>query len=309
MNNETIASPMPISNPNIGDEGMNEVQRLKLELMATKIRKHIVIMTNEAGSGHPGGSLSATDILTVLYFQVMNIKPDNISWTPRDRLVLSKGHAAPTVYAILAERGYFPVSELNTFRKLGSRLQGHPSLVLPGIEMATGSLGQGLSVSNGMALAAKLDSRDYTIFTLIGDGESQEGQVWEGAMAARHYDLDNIVAILDRNRLQIDGTTEEVMCVDSLVEKWKAFGWRVIEIDGHDFQQIYDSLQQGRRHRGDPVIIVANTVKGKGVSFMENQLKYHGKAATDEEREIALKELSEVEDRLRKEIDACRGEE
>ncbi|GAW93166.1 transketolase [Calderihabitans maritimus] len=263
-----------------------------LEEKAKTIRKDIVTMITEAGSGHPGGSLSAVEIVTALYFQEMRIDPQRPDWPERDRFVLSKGHAAPLLYAVLAERGYFPKEELYTLRKIGSRLQGHPDMnKLPGVEMSTGSLGQGLAVANGIALAGKLDGRDYRVFVLLGDGEIQEGEVWEAAMAAAHYRLDNVVAFLDYNGLQIDGPIREVMSPDPVADKWRAFGWRVMEINGHDFAQILGALKQAREFKGSPVMIVAHTVKGKGVSFMENQVDWHGVAPTREQMEQALREL------------------
>jgi len=264
----------------------------ELEKMASTIRKHVLRMTHAAGSGHPGGSLSCADILTALYFKVMNHRPGDPSWPDRDRFVLSKGHAAPAYYAALAESGYFPVEELLTLRKIGSRLQGHPSRSkLPGVEMSTGSLGQGLSVSNGMALAAKLDRRGYRIYCLCGDGEVESGQIWEAAMFAAHYKLDNITAFVDRNGLQIDGPTDLVMSSEPLAYKWEAFGWKVLEINGHDMRQILDACNLAINYKGRPTVIIAHTVKGKGVSFMEGSLKFHGKAPTDEELKMALKEL------------------
>jgi len=259
---------------------------------ACKIRQDIIRMLGQAGSGHPGGSLSAADIVAVLYFHEMKVDPQNLQWPDRDRFVLSKGHAAPVLYAALAEKGYFPVDELVTLRKLGSRLQGHPSMrYLPGVEMSTGSLGQGLSVANGMALAGRLDGRGYRVYVLLGDGEIQEGQVWEAAMAAAHYKLDNLVAFLDHNGLQIDGPTAEVMSPEPVTDKWRAFGWHVEEIDGHDLTQIINALDKAREVKGRPTMIVANTVKGKGVSFMENQAGWHGNAPNAEQTGLALREL------------------
>ncbi|MEW6425158.1 MAG: transketolase [Bacillota bacterium] len=263
-----------------------------LENKAREIRAHIIKMTAAAGSGHPGGSLSAADIVTTLYFHLMRINPQNPSWPDRDRFVLSKGHAAPLLYAVLAERGFFPVAELLTLRKLGSRLQGHPDMKsLPGVEMSTGSLGQGLSAGNGMALAAKLDGRDYRVFVLLGDGEIQEGMVWEAAMAAAHYRLDNVTAFLDHNGLQIDGPVAEVMSPEPVTDKWKAFGWDVQEIDGHDIAQIIKAVEAARQVKGKPQMIIAETCKGKGVSFMENQVDWHGTAPKPEQAEKALTEL------------------
>ncbi len=260
---------------------------------AREIRRHIVRMVAEAGSGHPGGSLSAADIVTALYFNQMRLDPVRPDWPDRDRFVLSKGHAAPVLYAALAERGYFPVAELSTLRKLGSRLQGHPDMrKLPGVEMSTGSLGQGLSAANGMALAARLDGRDYRVYALLGDGECQEGQVWEAAMAAAHYALENLTAIVDFNGLQIDGPVSEVMSTEPLPDKWRAFGWHVLEIDGHDFGQILPALEKARSAGGRPTAIVARTVKGKGVSFMEHGVDWHGVAPKGDQVAQALAELA-----------------
>jgi len=262
-----------------------------LEKKARRLRKDIVEMTAEAGSGHPGGSLSAADIVAVLYFYQMRHKPENPEWPDRDKFVLSKGHAAPVLYAALAESGYFAVSELKSLRKLGSMLQGHPDRVkIPGVEISTGSLGQGLSASVGMALAAKLDKKDTRVYCLIGDGECEEGQIWEAAMSASHYNLDNLTAILDRNKLQIDGSTKEVMSIEPIADKWKAFGWHVTVIDGHDIRAIIKALN-AKTPKGKPYIIIANTTKGKGVSFMEGVVDFHGKAPTREEASKALEEL------------------
>ncbi|SFR03610.1 transketolase [Desulfoscipio geothermicus] len=263
-----------------------------LQDKARQIRRHIVSMVGAAGSGHPGGSLSAADIVTALYFDVMRIDPQRPDWPERDRFVLSKGHAAPVLYAALAERGYFPVEQLQTLRKLGSPLQGHPDMrKVPGVEMSTGSLGQGLSAAGGMALAGKLDGRDYRVFALLGDGEIQEGQIWEAAMAAAHYKLDNLTAILDHNGLQIDGPVGEVMSPEPVAEKWRAFGWDVQEIDGHDMEQVLGAVTRAGEVRGKPSIVIANTVKGKGVSFMENEVGWHGSAPKPEQVEQALAEL------------------
>lgn len=264
----------------------------QLAQRAKNVRCHIVRMVGEAKSGHPGGSLSAADIVTTLFFHEMRIDPQNPQWADRDRFVLCKGHAAPVLYATMAERGYLPVEELMTLRKTGSRLQGHPDMKkLPGVDMSTGSLGQGLSVANGMALAAKLDHKDYRVFALLGDGEHQEGQVWEAAMLAAHYKLDNLVAFADSNGLQIDGPVTEVMSPAPLAEKWLAFGWNVISIDGHDIQAIIDALEQAKTIKGKPTMIVANTVKGKGISFMENQAGWHGVAPNPEQVATAISEL------------------
>ncbi len=264
----------------------------ELQDKARVIRADIVRMLGEAGSGHPGGSLSAADIVAALYFQVMRHRPAEPDWPDRDRFVLSKGHACPVLYAALAEAGYFPVETLSSLRKFGSILQGHPDMrKVPGCEMSTGSLGQGLATAVGMAMAGKVDGKDYRVFSLIGDGECQEGEVWEAAMAAAHYRLDNLTVIQDFNGLQIDGPNCEVMGVCPLPEKWRAFGWHVIEIDGHDMKQVLDALSAEQRVAGRPTIIIAQTVKGKGVSFMENQVDWHGKAPSKEQVEQALAEL------------------
>lgn len=265
---------------------------LKLKQTANTIRQDIINMLTESGSGHPGGSLSAADIVTALYFSEMNVEPNNPRWENRDRLVLSKGHAAPALYAALAEKGYFAKDNLLTLRKLGSILQGHPNMNdTPGIDMTTGSLGQGLSVANGMALAGKLDNKAYRVFALLGDGELEEGQVWEAAMTSAHYKLDNITAFVDHNNLQIDGEVSSVMNPKPVGEKFKAFGWNVIEINGHDFEEILNSIEAAKNTKGKPTMIIADTVKGKGVSFMENQAGWHGTAPNKEQREKALKEL------------------
>ncbi|MDD1768937.1 MAG: transketolase [Methanomassiliicoccales archaeon] len=263
-----------------------------LKQKANLIRRHVLRMTFAAGSGHPGGSLSCADILAALYFKVMNHRPQDPKWEDRDRLVLSKGHAAPAYYAALAESGYFPVEELVTLRKLGSRLQGHPSRSkTPGVEMSTGSLGQGLSVANGMALAARLDDKSYRVFCLCGDGEMQSGQIWEAAMLGAHYKLDNVTAFLDRNMLQIDGPTEMVMSIEPIAEKWDAFGWNVVEIDGHDLRQILDACDRAKETKGRPTMVIAHTIKGKNVSYMENSVQFHGKAPNKDELNRGLKEL------------------
>lgn len=269
---------------------MDKIEELKEK--AKEIRKDIIKMTCAAGSGHPGGSLSAADIVTALYFHELRLDPSRPEWPDRDRFVLSKGHAAPVLYAALAERGFFPVEELMTLRKLGSRLQGHPDMrKVPGVEMSTGSLGQGLSTANGMAIAANLDQKDYRVYALLGDGEIQEGQIWEAAMAAAHYKLDNVTAFLDHNGFQIDGPVQEVMSPEPVADKWRAFGWHVIVIDGHDIKRILDALDEAKTIKGKPTMIVAETVKGKGVSFMENQVGWHGVAPKPEEAEKALAEL------------------
>lgn len=271
---------------------MEQVQENQLREVAGQIRRDIVSMLAEAGSGHPGGSLSAVEILTTLFFREMRIDPANPQWPQRDRFVLSKGHAAPVLFATLAERGFFPREELLTFRKINSRLQGHPDMKkAPGVDFSTGSLGQGFSASVGMALADKLDGKESRIFVLLGDGEVEEGIVWEAAMAAAHYKLDNLTAFLDYNRLQIDGPISEVMSPEPLDAKFQAFGWNVLVIDGHCFQAITEAVGTARSTKGRPTMIIANTIKGKGVSFMENQVGWHGTAPNPEQKEKALAEL------------------
>ena len=271
---------------------LTQEQTAQLTKHANNIRQEIVKMVAAANSGHPGGSLSAADILTVLYFHEMNVDPNKVDDPDRDRFILSKGHASPVLYATLAEKGYLPKDELKTFRKLNSRLQGHPSKkLLPGVEQSTGSLGQGLSSANGMALAAKLDQRDSRVYVVMGDGEIQEGMVWEAAMAAGHYKLDNLVAFVDYNHLQIDGNVEDIMNVHPVDEKFRAFNWHVITVDGHDLEQIAAALAEARTVKGKPTCIVANTVKGKGVSYMENVCGWHGVAPNDEQLAQALAEL------------------
>ena len=266
---------------------MNELQSIEKQL-----RIDIIKMISEAKSGHPGGSLSVIDILAVLYYKIMRIDPKNPKWEDRDRFVLCKGHAAPALYAVLASKGYFDKAELGKLRKFGAMLQGHPDMKhTPGIDISTGSLGQGLSAANGMALAGKLDGKDYRVYAVLGDGEIQEGQVWEAAMSSSHYKLDNLIAIVDHNGLQIDGSNDEVMTVNPIGDKFRAFGWNVIEIDGHDNEQIEAALKLAAKCVGKPTMIVANTVKGKGVSFMENNFKWHGTAPNAEQTAEALKEL------------------
>lgn len=267
----------------------------ELQRMANKLRLHVVEMTYAANSGHPGGSLSAADIISALYFKVMRHDPKNPNWEDRDRFILSKGHVAPVLYAALAESGYFPVEDLITLRQLGSKLQGHPVRgKVPGVEMSTGSLGQGLSMSCGIALAGKMDGKDYKVYCMLGDGELQSGQNWEAAMFAANYKLDNLIAIVDRNRLQICGDTEEVMSLEPLVDKWMAFGWDVIETDGHDIDKVVAAFEEAKADRDSPVVIIFNTVKGKGVSFMENNPGFHGKACNATEYKQAVEELKKV---------------
>lgn len=276
---------------------LNESEVEELKEIARRVRVHVVKSTNEAGSGHPGGSLSATDVLTALYFEIMDHRPEEPNWPKRDRLVLSKGHAAPALYGVLAEAGYFPVEELMELRKLGSRLQGHPHVKMtPGVDASTGSLGQGLSIAAGMALAAKLDRESYRVFAICGDGEIQSGQIWEAAMFASHNKLDNLIVFLDRNNLQIDGSTEEVLSIEPIITKWNSFGWHVVEIEGHDMPQIVDAVEKAEEIHGQPSIIISHTIKGKGVPFMEGSLAFHGKAADDEQLEVALEALGEKED-------------
>jgi len=265
---------------------------LRLEEIAARLRIEIIEMLGKAGSGHPGGSLSVIDIVTCLYFSKMRHDPKRPEWPERDRFILSKGHAVPAQYAALAEAGYFPKQELGTLRKLGSRLQGHPVRnSVPGIEACTGSLGQGLSIAQGMAIASKLDGGKFHVYCVIGDGESQEGQIWEAAMSAPKYQVDTLTAILDYNHGQIDGYVDQVMPLEPVIDKWRAFNWKVLEIDGHDMAQISDSLDGARSVKGKPTFIVAHTVKGKGVSFMENQIAWHGTAPNAEQTAKALAEL------------------
>ncbi len=271
----------------------------ELKARARLLRRHIVQMVGWAGSGHPAGSLSAADIITALYFHQLRHDPRNPSWPERDRFILSKGHCSPALYSALAESGYFPVEDLATFRKFGSHLQGHPDrLLTPGVEMTTGSLGQGFSVALGIALAGKLDRAPWRVYVMLGDGESQEGQVWEAAMFAAYRKLDNVTAVLDRNRMQNDGHMDKILDIEPsdqarVPDKWRAFGWHVIEIDGHDMVQILDALDASLEVKGKPTMIVARTVKGKGVSFMENNPDFHGKAPTPEQVQQALRELAD----------------
>jgi transketolase len=274
--------------------GVNEKGIDGLKKKARSLRTEILKMLAEAGSGHTGGSLSAADIVTVLYFYKMRHDPGNPQWRKRDRFILSKGHAAPVLYAALALSGYFDKEILKTLRKIGSPLQGHPcSCKLPGIEISTGSLGQGLSIANGVAMGIKIDGLSSRVYCLLGDGEIQEGQVWEAAMTAAHYRLDNLCAIIDNNGLQIDGPCCDVMHIEPIVYKWEAFGWHVIDIDGHDIKAIVDALNKAETLKGKPTMIVARTIKGKGVSFFEGKVEYHGIAPTHDELEMALKELQQ----------------
>lgn len=261
-----------------------------LEDKATVIRRHVIRMLYSAGSGHPGGSLSCVDILVALYFNIMNHNPNEENGD-HDRFILSKGHAAPALYATLAESGYFPLSELESLRKNDGYLQGHPDARIPGVEVSAGSLGQGLSVANGIALAARLDGKRSRVFALLGDGECDEGQIWEAAMLSAHYKMDNLIAIVDRNGLQIDGQTEKIMCLEPFSKKWKSFGWHIIEIDGNNIEEIINASNECACVVGKPTVIIAHTFKGKGVSFMEWMNTFHGKAPNEEEMNRALEEL------------------
>ena len=264
----------------------------ELSLLAAKIRVGVIESTHAAGAGHPGGSLSIADIMAYLYFEEMNVDPANPKWDDRDRFVLSKGHTAPALYSALALKGFFPTEELKTLRQHDSRLQGHPDMKgIPGVDMTTGSLGLGISSACGMALAGKLNNKDYRVYTVLGDGESEEGQVWEASMFANHYGLDNLCVILDYNKLQIDGPVAEVIGPAPFEPKLEAFGYNVITIDGHDFNEIEAAFKAARECKGKPTAIVANTVKGKGVSFMENKVNWHGSAPKDPEYEIAVAEI------------------
>ena len=270
---------------------MSPAKIKELEEKTKRIRRLIVRMLAKAGSGHPGGSLSSTDIVTCLYFSVMRHNPKDPRWPQRDRFHMSKGHCCPLWYAVLAESAYFPEEKLWTLRTLGSILQGHPDWRTPGVDVASGSLGQGLSVAIGIAQAARLDNLSYRIYCLLGDGEIQEGQIWEAAMAAAHFRCDNLCAILDHNNYQIDGKVEEVMGLEPLTDKWRAFGWHTINIDGHNVTEILAAFDEAKSVKGKPTIIIAKTTKGKGVSFMENVVDFHGRAPTEEEAKKALEEL------------------
>ncbi len=276
------------------------MNNLELQKMANEVRKGIVTAVHGAKAGHPGGSLSAADMFTYLYFEEMNIDPKNPDMEDRDRFVLSKGHTAPGLYAALANRGFFPVEDLPTLRHIGSYLQGHPCIHIPGVDMSSGSLGQGISAAVGMALAAKLDGKAFRTYTLLGDGEIQEGQVWEAAMFAGHRKLDNLVVIVDNNNLQIDGTVDEVCSPYPIDEKFKAFNFHVINIDAHDFTQIRNALDEAKATKGMPTCIVMHSVKGKGVSFMEDKAGWHGKAPNDEEYAVAMADLAKIDEELKK---------
>ena len=278
------------------------MNNLELKKIANNVRKGIVTSVHSAKAGHPGGSLSAADIFTYLYFEEMNIDPKNPKMENSDRFVLSKGHTAPGLYSALANRGYFPVEELTTLRKLGSRLQGHPCMQdTPGVDMSSGSLGQGISAAAGMALSAKLDNRDFRVYTLLGDGEIQEGQVWEASMFAGFRKLDNLVVIVDNNGLQIDGPVDQVCSPYPIDKKFEAFNFHVINIDAHDFDQIRAAFKEARETKGMPTAIIAHSVKGKGVSFMENNVSWHGTAPNDEQYAVAMADLEKIDEELAKE--------
>lgn len=271
---------------------MEKLDVQELEKKARRIREDIVEEVYSAKSGHPGGSLSVADILTVLYFREMNINPENPNWEDRDRFVLSKGHCSPALYSCLANRGFFSVEDLKSFRNISSYLQGHPDKnKVPGVDMTTGSLGQGLSAANGIAIAGKMDQKTYRVYCVLGDGEIEEGQIWEAAMAANKYKLDNLCVIVDNNNLQIDGTIEEVMSSYPIDAKFRSFGFQVINIDGHNIEEIIKAFEVAREVKGKPTCIIAKTVKGKGVDFMENQVGWHGKAPNQEQYEQAMKSL------------------
>jgi len=264
-----------------------------LKEVAKRLRRDIVTMIGKAGSGHPGGSLSAVEILTTLFWRIMRHKSSDPQWQDRDRFILSKGHAAPVLYSVLAECGYFPRSELATLRQLDSHLQGHADrTATPGVEMSSGSLGQGLSFAIGVALAGRLNSQGFRVYALLSDGECDEGQTWEAAMSAAHFKLDNLTAIVDNNGIQLSGFNRDIMNLDPLNKKWESFGWHVTDIDGHDLDQLLDAINKAQKVRGQPAVIIAHTVKGKGVSFMENNVDFHGKAPNAEQLEKALKELA-----------------
>jgi len=277
------------------------MDNLQLKKYANEVRKGIVTSTHSAKAGHPGGSLSAADVFTFLYFEEMNIDPKDPAKEDRDRFVLSKGHTAPGLYSALANRGYFPVEDLKTLRKLGSYLQGHPNMHIPGVDMASGSLGQGISAAAGMALGAKLDNKDFRVYTLLGDGEIEEGQVWEAAMFAGFRKLDNLCVIVDNNGLQIDGPIDKVCSPYPIADKFKAFNFNVVEIDAHDFDQIRSAFKNARETKGMPTCIILHSIKGKGVSFMENSVDWHGKAPNDEEYAVAMADLAKIDEELAKE--------
>lgn len=282
----------------------------ELRKIANDVRIDIINEVYSAKSGHSGGALSIADILTVLYFNQMNVNPEMPQSNLRDRLVLSKGHASAALYAVLAERGFINKEDLKTFRKLGSNLQGHPDMEkVPGVDMSTGSLGQGLSIANGMAIASKMDNLGCRVYCILGDGEIEEGQIWEAAMTSNKYELDNLCVILDNNGLQIDGKVEEVKALDCLYSKWESFGFNVIPCDGHNIEMLIDSFEKARQTKGQPSIIIARTVKGKGVPFMENKAEWHGKAPNDEQYERAMKALKLEEEKIEHNISELPGKE
>ena len=282
------------------ESNMDQSKELKLKRLANNVRFGIIESLYNAACGHPGGSLSIADIITYLYFEEMNIDPKNPKAEGRDRFVLSKGHTAPALYSVLAERGYFDKEELKTLRKTDSRLQGHPDMKgIPGVDMSSGSLGLGISAACGMALSAKAYGNDYRVYTIVGDGESEEGQVWEAAMFAAHYKLDNLVAVVDWNGLQIDGPVTEVMNPTPHDEKFRAFGWHVITIDGHNFAEIEAAFEEAKTVKGKPTVIIARSVKGKGVSYMENKCEWHGQAPKEEQYKIAISELEKIAESLK----------
>ena len=278
---------------NQSEEVMDKVTDIsQLKEIARQVRLDIIESTFAAGSGHPGGSMSAVDVIVALYYREMNYRPQEPHWPDRDRFILSKGHACPAQYSVLARVGFFPHEELKDLRKLGSMLQGHPDMLkTPGLDASTGSLGMGLSYGNGVALAGGIDRKDYRVYVMLGDGEMQEGEIWESAMTAAHRKLDNLCAILDYNKLQIDGFNEDVKGIEPIADKWRSFNWHVIEIDGHDFRQIFDALDEARRTKGKPTMIISHTVKGRGVSFMERVAGFHGRCLNPEEMETAREEL------------------
>lgn len=271
---------------------MDKAKITELKKIAANVRISAVTAVHSAASGHPGGSLSIADILTLLYFEVLNVDPKNPKDPDRDRFVLSKGHCSPALYGVLAERGFFPKEDILTFRKTGSYLQGHPDMkAIPGVDMSSGSLGQGVCCANGMALAAKIDNKDYRVYTILGDGELEEGQVWEAAMYAAHYKLDNLTAFVDFNGLQIDGNVADVLSPLPIDKKFEAFGWNVIVCDGHDFETMLSAINDAKATKGKPTVVILKTVKGKGVSFMENNPAWHGSAPNDEQFAQAIDEL------------------
>ena len=291
---------MRIHNGRMRGGKMDNIKLLELKRLANSVRFGIIEGVYNAACGHPGGSLSIADILTYLYFEEMRVDPENPQWADRDRFVLSKGHTAPALYATLAERGFFEKEELKTLRKTSSRLQGHPDMkAIPGVDMSTGSLGLGISAACGMALSAKVNGKDYRVYTVLGDGESEEGQVWEAAMFAAHYKLDNFVAVIDWNGLQIDGPVTEVMNPTPHDKKFEAFGWHVITVDGHSFEEIAAAFGEARTVKGKPTAIIARTVKGKGVSYMENACEWHGQAPKEDLYRVAIADLTAIEESLR----------